>query len=111
MNNWLTKKNALKTVMNPEIFVYGMSRHKPPKDVLDQYLNCISDSDKSLYLAQKLNCHKFVIQHYIHHRDRLALISYKGKIAPQNEEYFMIENALQSTVSIFRKTSGLILFK
>ncbi|KAJ8955325.1 hypothetical protein NQ318_003418 [Aromia moschata] len=95
--NWLTKKNTLKTVMNPEIFVYGLSRHKPPKDVLEQYLACISDSEKSLYLAQKLNCHKFVIQHYINQRDRLALIGYKAKVTAPTEEYFLIENALQST--------------
>ncbi|KAJ8985849.1 hypothetical protein NQ317_006220 [Molorchus minor] len=95
--NWLTKKNALKTVMNPEIFVHGLSRHNPPKEVLEQYLSCISDSDKSLYLAQKLNCHKFVIQYYINQRDRLALINAKLKVTTQSEEYFLIENALQSS--------------
>ncbi|XP_018566566.1 spermatogenesis-defective protein 39 homolog [Anoplophora glabripennis] len=94
--NWLTKKDALKTVMTPEVFVYGLSRHKPPKEVLEQYLHYISDSDRSMNLAQKLNCHKFIVQHYINQRDRLALVGYKGKLAPQTEEYFMVEHALQS---------------
>ncbi|KAJ8923564.1 hypothetical protein NQ315_010143 [Exocentrus adspersus] len=94
--NWLTKKDSLKTVMNPEVFVYGLSRHKPPKDVLEVYLHYITDSDRSLNLALKLNCHKFVIQYYINQRDRLALISYKEKLSAQTEEYFLVEHALQS---------------
>ncbi|CAH1103556.1 unnamed protein product [Psylliodes chrysocephalus] len=94
--NWLTKKNSLKTVMPAEIFVYGLSRHESPKEILELYLPYISDSERGLYLAQKMNCHKFVIQHYIKERDRLALIQYKSKVSPQDEEYFLIKNALLS---------------
>ncbi|XP_057672792.1 spermatogenesis-defective protein 39 homolog isoform X1 [Diorhabda carinulata] len=93
--NWL-KKNSLKTVIPAETFVWGLSRHDPPKDVLEQYLPHIPDSDRSLYLAEKFNCHKFVIQSYVNQKDRLALISYKSKVSPQNAEYFLIENALQA---------------
>ncbi|XP_056645172.1 spermatogenesis-defective protein 39 homolog [Diorhabda sublineata] len=93
--NWL-KKNSLKTVIPSETFVWGLSRHDPPKDVLEQYLPHIPDSDRSLYLAEKFNCHKFVIQSYVNQKDRLALISYKSKVSPQNAEYFLIENALQA---------------
>ncbi|XP_023016000.2 vacuolar protein sorting 16B [Leptinotarsa decemlineata] len=96
-SNWLSKKSSLKTVMPAEIFVYGISRHSPPKDALEQYLHCISDHDRALYLAEKLNCHKFVIHHFINQRDRQALLAYKAKVVPQNEEYFLIENALQSS--------------
>lgn len=85
--------------MSPEIFVYGLSRHKPPKEVLEQYLHYISDSERSLSLAQKLSCHKFIVQHYLNQRDRLALIDYKARLTPQTEEYFMAEQALQSSVS------------
>ncbi|XP_050497174.1 spermatogenesis-defective protein 39 homolog isoform X3 [Diabrotica virgifera virgifera] len=100
--NWLTKKHSLKTVIPTELFVYGLSKHNPPKDVLEQYLPYINNTERSLLLAQKLNCHKFVIQHYINQRDRVGLINYKAslianKLTPQNPEYFMIENALQST--------------
>lgn len=59
----------------------------------------MSDTEKSMSLAQKLHCHKYIIQHHINHQDRLALISYMAKIGPEQEEYFLIENALQSPVS------------
>lgn len=92
----------MKTTLSQEIIVYGISRHKPPKDILEQFLNYLPDSEKSLNLAIKLDCHKFIIQHYINQKDRLALISYKAKLAPHDEDYFLIENALQSTVSNYK---------
>ncbi|CAG9828174.1 unnamed protein product [Diabrotica balteata] len=100
--NWLTKKHSLKTAIPTELFVYGLSKHDPPKDVLEQYLPWINNTERSLLLAEKLNCHKFIIQHYINQKDRIGLITYKAsliaiKLPPQNPEYFMIENALQST--------------
>lgn len=97
--NWFSKKNFLKTTISHEIFVYGLSKHKPPKDVLEQFLCYMADSDKSMNLAQKLHCHKYVIQQYINQKDHLALIAYKTRISPNEEDYFLIENALQSTVS------------
>ncbi|KAG5861432.1 hypothetical protein JTB14_000468 [Gonioctena quinquepunctata] len=96
-SNWLSKRNILKTTLTPETFVYGISRHHPPKDVLEQFLHCISDSERSIYLAEKLNCHKFVIQHHINQRDRQALNAYKVKVVPQTQEFFLIENALHSS--------------
>lgn len=87
------------------MFVYGLSRHKPSIDILEQYLSCITDSEKSLHLAQKLQCHKIVIQHLVNQKDRLALMAYKVKVAPHQEEYFLIENALQSPVSILKIVS------
>ncbi|CAG9855242.1 unnamed protein product [Phyllotreta striolata] len=93
-STWLTKK---KTVIPAEVFIYGLSRHDPPKEILELYLPWISDNERSLSLAQKMNCHKFVIQHHIKERDRLALILYKSKITPQSQEFFLIESALQST--------------
>ncbi|XP_060515768.1 spermatogenesis-defective protein 39 homolog [Cylas formicarius] len=95
--NWLTKKNVLKTVINSDVLFHGLSRHNPPKDVLEQYLSCISDTDKALFLAQKFQCHNFVILHYVSQRDRVALTNYKEKILPQTTEYFLIESSLQST--------------
>lgn len=65
----------------------------------------MTDSEKSLHLAQKLQCHKTVIQHYINQKDRLALIGYETRVAPHTEEYFLIENALHSPVSIMKIVS------
>lgn len=92
----MTKKQSLKSVINPELFVYGLSRHKPSKDILQQYLSFISDSDTSISLAQKLDCHKFVIHQYINQKNKSSLVDYKNKVAPQSEEYFLIEHALQT---------------
>lgn len=96
----------MKTTLSQEIVVYGISKHKPPKDILEQFLNYLPDSEKSVNLALKLYCHKFVIQHYINQKDRLSLISYKARLAPHEDEYFLIENALQSvSIPFFQITS------
>lgn len=80
--------------------MFGISRHSPPKDILEQFLNYMPDSEKSMTLAHKLQCHQFIIKHFITQKDRLALIGYKARIAPHEQEYFLIETALQSSVSV-----------
>ncbi|CAH0555201.1 unnamed protein product [Brassicogethes aeneus] len=97
--NWLTKKHTFKSIINPELFVYCIGKHNPSKDILEQYLNFISDSETSLHLGKKLNCHKFVIQHFINQKDRNSLVNYRSKIPPQIEEYFLIEQALKNLVN------------
>ncbi|ENN74176.1 spermatogenesis-defective protein 39 homolog [Dendroctonus ponderosae] len=94
-NNWLTKKNTLKTALSPEIFLTGLYRHNPPRDILETLLGCISDSDKAYALANKLQCHTYIIQYFLNQRDRLALLNYKGKVAYQSSDYYLIESALQ----------------
>ncbi|XP_044764779.1 spermatogenesis-defective protein 39 homolog [Coccinella septempunctata] len=94
--NWFTKKNVLKSVINSDIFIWGVSRHDPPKNVIDQLLTCLSDSDKSLAFAEKFQCYKFMIEYYINQRDRTGLLGCIDKVAANSEEYFMIKKALES---------------
>lgn len=53
-----------------------------------------------------MQCHKFVIDYYIAQKDRQALISYKSNVPAQSEEFFYIENALHSSVSVFQIPNG-----
>lgn len=96
-NNWLTTKVSLKISMSAEIFLNGLSRHNPPKAILEQYLSCISDTEKAVFLAQKFLCHSFVIQHFVNQRDRMALINYRDKLIAHTDEYILIESSLQSS--------------
>ncbi|CAG9759604.1 unnamed protein product [Ceutorhynchus assimilis] len=96
-NNWLTKRNVLKTAVPQEVFLSALGRHNPPKDILETLLACVSDTDKAFALANKLHCHTFIIQYFVNQRDRLALMKYREKVALQSSEYFLIQSALQST--------------
>lgn len=80
--------------------MYGISRHKPPNDMLEYFLNAISDIEKAVNLAKKLKCHKFVIHYYINQKDRLGLLNYQARCTPRSEEFYLVEAALQATVSI-----------
>lgn len=72
----------------------------------------MTDIEKSVNLAQKLHCHKFVIQHYISQKDRLSLLAYQMRVASHEEEHLMIDNALQyvSTRFIFKMFNKILLF-
>ncbi|KAL3290044.1 hypothetical protein HHI36_023415 [Cryptolaemus montrouzieri] len=94
--NWMSKKNMLKTSLNNEYLIWGVSRHNPPKIVLEQLLTCLNDTEKSLALAEKLKCHKFVIEYYISQRDRVGLLSCMSKVVTNSEEYFLISKALDA---------------
>ncbi|KAK9889322.1 hypothetical protein WA026_004600 [Henosepilachna vigintioctopunctata] len=94
--NWLTKKNILKTAITSDHFIWGISRHNPPKNVLEQFLACLSDTEKSLALAEKFQCYKFMIEYYTNQRDRLGLLSCMDKVITNSEEYHMIRKALES---------------
>nr|CAH7742309.1 unnamed protein product [Callosobruchus chinensis] len=96
--NWLTKKKMFKTAIPADIFVYGLSKHSPPKEVLEEYLIYTASIERRLQVAQKLGCHKFIIHHYINQKDKAALMAYKEKVRPRSEEYFLIESALYALV-------------
>lgn len=81
-----------------------MSKHKPPKNVISAYLPFINNSELRLYLAQKHQCHKFIIQTYINQDDRLALIKYKTSVPVTSEEFILIEEVLHSV----RKRSNVL---
>ncbi|XP_066261341.1 spermatogenesis-defective protein 39 homolog [Euwallacea similis] len=97
-NNWLNKKRVLKTSISPGVFLLGLSRHNPPKDVLETFLSCISDIEKALEIANKLQCHTFIIQSYVSQKDRLALLTYKEKVPFQSSDYCLIDSALQCSI-------------
>lgn len=67
---------------------------------MENLLNIMDDKTKSVSLAVKFKCHRHIINTYVQDKDREALLNYKKKLSPQSEDYFYVENALRSTVSI-----------
>lgn len=92
--SWLGGKK-LKAAVPMEQVVIQLHSHGAPTDILVQYLELIDNVDKRVMLAQKLQCHKAVVNVFISKRDRQALISYKANLHPQSEDYFYAENALR----------------
>ncbi|XP_045482450.1 spermatogenesis-defective protein 39 homolog [Harmonia axyridis] len=94
--NWFTKRNVLKSAINSDNFIWGVSRHDPPKNVIEQLLTCLYDSEKSLAFAEKFQCYKFMIEYYINQKDRMGLLRCLEKVVANSEEYFTIKKALES---------------
>ncbi|KAK5639576.1 hypothetical protein RI129_012068 [Pyrocoelia pectoralis] len=94
--NWLTKRNIIKSVINPQLFITVLHKHNAPISVLEEFLSCIVDTDVSLFLAKKLLCHAFVINFYASQRDRMAIHMYKSEIPRESEYYNYAERILVS---------------
>ncbi|XP_021924873.1 spermatogenesis-defective protein 39 homolog isoform X2 [Zootermopsis nevadensis] len=92
--SWLGGKK-LKAAVSMEQVVMQLHAHGAPVDVLVKYLELIDNVDKRVGLAQKLQCHKAVVNVFVAKRDRQALISYKANLHPQSEDYFYAENSLR----------------
>ncbi|PNF42419.1 hypothetical protein B7P43_G10953 [Cryptotermes secundus] len=92
--SWLGGKK-LKTAVPIEKVVMQLHAHGAPTDILVKYLELIENVDKRITLAQKLQCHKAVINVFVAKRDRRSLISYKANLHPQSEDYFYAENCLR----------------
>lgn len=59
----------------------------------------MEDSEKTLTLATKFKCHKYIINYHITQKDKISLLNYKCNLNPQSQEYIVLEDALKSTVS------------
>ncbi|KAF5294742.1 hypothetical protein FQA39_LY00226 [Lamprigera yunnana] len=94
--NWLTKRNSIRSVINAELIITTLYRHKAPVHVLENFITCIVDNDISLLLAKKLKCHKLVINLYAQQKDRCAIQCYKVEIPRDSEEYNYAETILMS---------------
>ncbi|RZC34802.1 spermatogenesis-defective protein 39 -like, partial [Asbolus verrucosus] len=93
---WVIKKRALKSTMKPPLFIVGVGRHNPPKHVMEQFLLCMGDASKSLYLAEKLKMHSYIINYYIEQKDKTSLLKYTEKIEPGDEAMVAIHSALNN---------------
>lgn len=96
-------KKKVKSSVNTESILNALFRHNSPKRVLEQFLVCIGDNERSLQLGKKMYCHSFVINKLIENRDRLGLIEYRRFVPSQSEEYFNLEKNLCSVRLIFFK--------
>ncbi|KAJ3639301.1 hypothetical protein Zmor_002666 [Zophobas morio] len=93
----IKKKRALKSVIRPELFVVGISRHNPPEYVTEQFLSCISDASKVLYLAEKLKIHKIVVNYHVEQKDKTSLLKYMERVEPSSPAWFAIQSSLNNT--------------
>lgn len=85
----------LRGALPMEQVVMQLHAHGAPADILTKYLEFIDNVDKRVTLAQKLECHKAVVDVFVAKRDRQALMSYKAHLCPQSEDYFYAESALR----------------
>lgn len=95
--NWLTKKSSLKSVIDLELILTTLHKHDAPRKVLEDFLTCMVDTERSIALAKRWQCHRFIIDSYINQRDRTALINYTNSLNTQSEDYFYAKNALKNT--------------
>ncbi|PSN36491.1 hypothetical protein C0J52_05065 [Blattella germanica] len=93
--SWLGGKK-LKAAVPMEQVVLQLHMHGAPTEVLVKYLELIDNADKRVALAQKLQCHKAVINVFISKRDRQSLISYKANLHPQRSSDIRLFNFFQS---------------
>lgn len=94
--NWLVKKQVTVSAINTEHFIMGVYRHNPPKNIMEQLLPTMSDMERALILAEKIQCVRFIINYYINQRDRVNLESLLSKVKEKSEDYFIIKKALES---------------
>lgn len=73
-----------------------LHKHQAPKKVLEDFLTCMVGVEKSIFLAKKWNCHRFVIDTYVNQKDRIALINYITDLNTQSEDFLYAKNALKT---------------
>lgn len=102
--NWFGNKKIVISLVNIENIIIHLGQNNAPRDLLENILMTVDDKSKSMVLAKKFKCHRYVINTYVQEKDRAALQNYKKKINPQSEDYFFAESALRSTVNKFNFT-------
>ncbi|GLV46299.1 Vacuolar protein sorting 16B [Carabus blaptoides fortunei] len=98
-NNWFGNKKVLGTSLNVENIIVKLGERQAPPYILENFLSLMEDSERSLSLATRYKCHRYIIEFYVSQKDRASLLNYKSKITPQSEDYFFLEKVLCSTVT------------
>lgn len=99
--SWLGGKK-LKAALPMEQVVMQLHAHGAPTNILIKYLELIDNTDKRVTLAQKLQCHKAVVDVFVAKRDRQSLISYTATLHPQSEDCLYAEYALRISTTKWR---------
>lgn len=81
-------------------------RHAP-KYILEEILSAMPADELTLHWAQKVKCHKYIMDYYSLKKDRTALLEYKANFPPTSDEYLYAESLLKLENADKRKTQGL----
>ncbi|EFA11528.2 hypothetical protein TcasGA2_TC014243 [Tribolium castaneum] len=95
---WVIKKRVLKSSIRPDLFVLAISRYKPPENILEQFIGCVSDASKRLALAEKLDVHTYVINYYVEQKDKMALLKYMERVEPESQAMYLLKSSLNNPV-------------
>lgn len=98
LQNWFGNKKVLGTSLNVENIIVKLGERRAPSYILENFLSLMEDSERSLSLATRYKCHRYIIEFYVSQKDKASLLNYKSKITPQSEDYFFLEKVLCSTV-------------
>jgi hypothetical protein len=94
---FLTKKRALKSVIKPDLFIIGLGRHNPPDNIMQQFLSCIGDASKSLYLAEKFKIHMYIVNYYVEQKDKMSLLKYMDRVETGSPAMYAIQSSVNNS--------------
>jgi hypothetical protein len=94
---FLTKKRALKSVIKPDLFIIGLGRHNPPDNIMQQFLSCIGDASKSLYLAEKFKIHMYIVNYYVEQKDKMSLLKYMERVETGSPAMYAIQSSVNNS--------------
>ncbi|KAJ1527851.1 hypothetical protein ONE63_007791 [Megalurothrips usitatus] len=97
--NWIGSGTKLKLSLPIEKVVIQLNSKGAPTEVLAKYLGFVDNQERRITLAQKLMCHKTVIDGYAALRDRQGLQGYKATLHPGSEHFLYAEGVLRASVS------------
>ncbi|XP_044256718.1 spermatogenesis-defective protein 39 homolog [Tribolium madens] len=93
---WVIKKRVLRSGIRPDLFVLAISRHKPPENIIEQFLGCVGDASKRLTLAEKLDVHTYVINYYVEQKDKISLLKYMERVEPESQAMYLLRSSLNN---------------
>ncbi|XP_026293560.1 spermatogenesis-defective protein 39 homolog [Frankliniella occidentalis] len=93
--NWIGSGSKLKLAIPIDKVVIQLHSKGAPNDVLSKYLGFVDSYEKRIALAQKIGCHKTVIDSYAALRDRQGIQGYKATLHPGSEEFLHAEGVLR----------------
>lgn len=83
-----------------EAAIWRLYRLDAPVAILNAFLARIPDSRRRLWLAQKMDATRSVVDALVERKDRVGLETYMQSIAAGTDVRFYAENALKTLVSI-----------
>lgn len=93
--NWIGSGSKLKLALPIEKVVVQLHSKGAPPEVLSKYLGFVDGQERRIALAQKLGCHKVVIDGYAALRDRQGLQGFKATLHPGSESFLYAEGILR----------------